>query len=136
MTRRLLYDALRRLNHRGPPPLHLLQGRMHTDPPGGGPFGGLRPPPFVPAVLPIRVRMLRRVRAVAPVLAEPAAARAQAGLLGRACRVVAGAELRMVGVSADAASVPGLVRIVGIADMNNSNDHPLCLTPGAGDERS
>ncbi len=41
---------------------------------------------------------------MAPVLAEPAAARAQAGLLGRAFRVVAGAELRTVGVSADAAA--------------------------------
>jgi hypothetical protein len=36
---------------------------------------------------------------------------------------------RMVG----GASTSGLVRVVAIADMNNSNDHPLCLTPGPGD---
>jgi len=28
---------------------------------------------------------------------------------------------------------PGLVRVVGIADMNNSNKHPSCLTPDSGD---
>lgn len=28
---------------------------------------------------------------------------------------------------------PGLVRVVGIADMNNSNKHPNCLAPDSGD---
>jgi hypothetical protein len=35
--------------------------------------------------------------------------------------------------SADAASGSGFVRIVAIADMNNSNLHPSCLTPDSGD---